>query len=164
MAPVVGIISIVAVLGVGFAVYSSQNKKGATGDEGTPKKVEVDPFAGIEDEAGPGRMSPGGKRPGMVERSPSDLLDDPVWVAAASAANEWIAKHNEAQQALKAKDNDAYLPLAREVRVGLNQLLLDTSEWEDGLSTTYGENDARVSRIMNERDKWFKIVGKYRGL
>ena len=168
MAPVVGIIGTVAILGVGFAVYSNQNKKPASAGEdtgaGSSSSNVVDPFAGIEEETGPRGMSPGGKRTGLVERSPSDLLEDPVWISAAGTANEWIAKHNLAQQALKAKDNDTYLALGPQIRNAFNQLLEDTAEWEMGLLESYGEDDTRVRKIMRERDKWFGIVGKYKGL
>lgn len=164
LAPVVGVIATVAVLGVGFAIYSNQNKKPISADDGPSSQSLVDPFAGIEAETGPSGLSPGGKRTGLVERSPAGLLDDPVWVAAATTANEWIDKHNQAQLALKAKDNDTYLTLARQVRGAFNELLEETAEWEIGLSSAYGENDIRVRRIMRERDKWFAIAGKYRGL
>lgn len=167
VAPVVAMVATVAALGIGLAVYSSQNKP-AAGQEGaggpSTAKPAVDPFAGIADETGPRAMSPGGKRTGLVERSPADLLDDPVWTAAANTANSWIAKHNEAQQALKAKDNDRYLALGSQVRDAFNRLLEDTAEWESGLSTRYSEDDTRVRKIMRERDKWFGIVGKYKGL
>ena len=166
MAPVVGIIAVVAIAGVGFAVYSAQNKKPVdAGAGGGGNTVEtVDPFASVPDEEGPKGLSPGGKRTGLVSRSPEDLLDDPVWTKAAATANEWIDKHNEAQKALRAKDNDTYLALGPQVRDAFNKLLEDTAEWEMGLSSTYSENDMRVRKIMRERDKWFQIVGKYKGL
>ena len=167
VAPVIAMVGSVAALGIGFAAYSSQNKPAAGQGSATgPSTAQpaVDPFAGIADETGPRSMSPGGKRTGLVERSPADLLDDPVWTAAAETANGWIAKHNEAQQALKAKENDRYLALGLQVRDAFNLLLEDTAEWEAGLSTRYSEDDTRVRKIMRERDKWFSIVGKYKGL
>lgn len=167
MAPVVALVSAMAALGIGFAAYSSQNKSTASSagsGEPSATQLPVDPFAGVADEAGPSGMSPGGKRSGLVERSPADLLDDPVWTAAAGTANNWIAKHNEAQQALKAKNSDLYLALGPQIRNAFNGLLEDTAEWELGLSSSYGDNDTRVRKIMRERDKWFAIVGKYKGL
>ena len=60
--------------------------------------------------------------------------------------------------------NDTYLALGPQIRNAFNQLLEDTAEWEMGLLESYGEDDTRVRKIMRERDKWFGIVGKYKGL
>lgn len=168
MAPVVGIIAVVAIAGVGFAVYSAQNKKPAdaaeAGASGGGTEV-VDPFASVPDEAGPSRMSPGGKRVGRVDRSPADLLDDPAWVSAAGKANALYEKHRQAQAALKGKDNDAYLALGREVKEGFEKLFEDTYVWEENLRETYTDEDVRVSKIMNERDRWLELVRRnYKGL
>jgi len=167
MAPVVGIIAIVAIAGVGFAVYSAQNKKpvGAGAGAGANTDERPNPFADMPDEDGPKRLSPGGKRIVQVDRSPTDLLDDPVWIAAATKANALIDKHGQAQAALKAKDNETYLALGREVKGGLETLFEDTYAWEENLRDTYTDEDIRVRKIMDERDRWLELVRRnYKGL
>ncbi len=165
MAPVIGIVSIVAIGGVMFAVYANQHKKSVDDAEGGGPPIEVvDPFAGVPDEAGPTSRSPGGKRSGLVNRSPEGLLDDPVWNAATVKANEGYAHHAAAQAALKAKDNDSYLAKGLAARDLFNQVLEDTADWELGLLDKFGENDRKVSQIMAERERWFGVIRKYKGL
>ena len=165
MAPVIAIIAVVALGGIGFAVYSNSNKKEAVENTETAPTV-VDPFANVPKEDGPKGLSPGGKRTGIVERSPAGLLDDPTWVDLTSRANVAIALHNDAQKALKAgPEQDAvYRSKGLDAKDQLNTVLEDMFIWYADLVDKYGENDRRVRQISAEREKWFKVVGKYRGL
>ncbi len=165
LVPLLGVVAIVAVAGIGFAIYANNNKRPRHDAQDAGKAAsEVDPFAGVPEESGPYPMSPGGKRAGLVDHSPADLLDDPIWVAAATEANEWYVKHKQAQDAFKAKDNKTYLELGPKVLHAFEKLIEETAEWEVELIDKYGENDRRVSQIKAERDKWFAILRKYKGL
>ena len=166
MTPVVGVVAAVAVIGVLFAVYANQHKQPAQADTGAgaPADTTVDPFASVPDETGPRGMSPGGKRAGPVDRSPVHLLDDPIWVAAATRANEGYELHRQAQAAKQAKDEAAYMSNALAARDLFNRIAEETALWEAEIADRYGENDLRVRQVMRERDKWFDIIQKYKGL
>ena len=99
------------------------------------------------------------------------VLETRATVLGIDPAREIAARANEAyeldalaQQALKKKDNETYLTKGVETRNRFNSLLEETAEWETGLVDTYGEDDRRVKQIMAERDKWFRVIGKYKGL
>lgn len=165
MAPAVAVIAIIAMGGIAFAVYSNSTKKDAAAKDNAAPAV-VDPFANVPKEEGPKGLSPGGKRTSLVERSPAGLLDDPTWLELSERANVAIALHNEAQEALKAgPEQDAvYRSKGIDAKDQLNKVLEDMFVWHADLVEQYGENDRRVRQISAEREKWFTVVGKYRGI
>ena len=163
MAPAIAVIAVVAMGGIGFAVYSNSTKKDAAEEQQAPPAV-VDPFANVPKEDGPKGLSPGGKRTGLVSRSPEGLLQDPEWTEFVSRANEAIALHNTAQAALKAGDDGTYRNKGLDAKEKMNVVLEDMWYFYSGLIDEYGEDDRRVRQITAERDKWFKVAGKYKGL
>jgi hypothetical protein len=164
MAPVIGVVGVVAVAGILYAISANKNKKPAAAAGGDSTEQAFDPFAGVKSESGPKPMNPGGRSTGEVNRSPSGLLQDPVWIEASAKANEGYALHAAAKKALRAKDNDAYVSNGVSAKELFNKLFEDTYYWEEGLIQKYSEDDRRVKQIMAERSKWLDVAHGYNTL
>lgn len=161
MAPVMVAVAAIAIGGLLFAMYANKNKEPASDADSQTRAPVVDPFAGVKDEVGPTRMSPGGRKTGAVDRSPSGLLQDAVWIESCAKANEGYLLAAAAETARRAKDDGAFRQNAVNAKELFNKLFEDTYYWEEDLVEKYGDNDRRVKQIMTERSKWLDTAHRY---
>lgn len=167
MAPVVGVIAVIALAGIGFAVYSNSNKESEANESSSTSTQNAntgkDPFAHVAEE--PMKTRTGGLSGGSTtSRSPENLLSDPGWLDRVRRGQEYIALHEEAQAALKAKDSDLWRSKGLQARDGCNALLEENFEWAVKQEDLYGDKDVRVRQIVATETKWESIVRKYKGI
>jgi hypothetical protein len=164
--PVFATLGVVIVAALVVTLITKEDKA-ATQAAGDAAKATAgtgtNPFADIDTDPDQfKRASSGSSRPATTNDAPPGLADAQVFADARKLAAEAMQLVEEALAAEKAGDTETWRTKSIAARDKFDQVLWDTSDWETGLITTYGSNDAQVKKIGAEIDVWRKKMNSVR--
>ena len=162
-------LAIAALLAASFA-YKQRNEAATKAREEARVAAQAveendNPFADIDTSAPPKRdpsSKPPRARKKFTELGPPTLLTEALWVKATAQAKIAKSLFDEAEKAKSAGRSGEFEQKAVAGREMLDGQLVLTADWEEELFSKYGQMDKVVHQIKGERDRWFKLVNKYR--
>lgn len=164
--PVFATLAVVVIAALVVALMANKDKEEAQAAGDTSAATAgsgTNPFADINTDPDQfKRTGSGSGTTASTNNAPPGLADAQVFQDARKLAAEATLLVEEALAAQKAGDNETWRTKSIAARDKFDQVMVDTSDWEIELITTYGSNDAQVKRIGAEIDVWRKKMNSVR--
>lgn len=164
--PIATLLGLVVLAALVVALMTKKDKEttqAASTDSAAAASAGESPFGDIDTDPSRFMRKGGGSgQPATTNTAPPGLADEQVFADARKLAAEATKLIEEAGAAEKAGDTETWRTKSIAAREKLDEVMVMTADWEIGLITTYGSNDAQVKRISAEIDAWRKQMNKVR--